>query len=161
MRTRELGPVVGALTAACAVAGSILTNPKSAWYRGLRKPAWQPPPAAFPLVWTTLYAAIGAAATRTIAGLEESGREPDADRFKAAYAANLVLNAAWSGVFFRAHALRPAVVVAAVLAGSAADLARRAVPTGRANSTPFLAYAAWCAFATALSAAVARRNPER
>jgi tryptophan-rich sensory protein len=158
MKTLEPGPVVGALTTACAVAGSILTNPKSAWYRSLRKPPWQPPPAAFPLVWTTLYAAIGAAATRTITGLEKGGRKSDADRFKAAYVVNLALNAAWSGIFFRAHALRPAVGVAAVLAASAADLARRARPTGRANTTPFLAYAAWCAFATALSAAVVRRN---
>ena len=157
-RWRRTIIAVGALTAGCAVLGSILTDPGSAWYRGLRKPAWQPPPTAFPLVWTTLFTGIAVAATATVAELEKEGEDAAAAAFKAAYLANLALNAAWSGVFFRAHATRAATVVAALLAASGADLARRAAPTGRGKAAVLGGYAAWCAFATALTRAVAVRN---
>jgi uncharacterized protein YbjT (DUF2867 family)/tryptophan-rich sensory protein len=158
LRWRRTVRVVGAATAACAVAGSVLTSPDSAWYRGLRKPSFQPPASAFPLVWTSLFTAIALAASATIAELEEAGKQEEADRFRTAYLANLAVNTAWSGLFFRAHALRTAAVVAGVLAGSAADLARRSAPLGKGKAGVFGAYAAWCAFATVLSASVARLN---
>jgi tryptophan-rich sensory protein len=143
------------------VAGSVLTAPGSWWYRTLRKPAWQPPAAAFPVVWTTLYTAIALAATATITELEDSGRQEDADQFKAALAANLALNATWSGLFFRLHALPLAAGAAGLLAVSGADLARRASAVGKGKAGVFGAYAAWCGFATLLGAAVARRNRGR
>ena len=72
-----------------------------------------------------------------------------------------MLNAGWSGLFFRAHHLPLATAGAAVLAGSSVDLARRAAQAGPGKAAALGAYAAWCTFATALSAAVARRNPGR
>lgn len=158
--SRTLGRV-GAGVAVTALAGSLLTDPRSAWYRGLRKPAWQPPAVAFPVVWTTLYALITVAATATSADLEERGRDAEAADFRRAFALNLVLNAGWSGLFFRAHHLPLATAGAAVLAGSSVDLARRAAQAGPGKAAALGAYAAWCTFATALSAAVARRNPGR
>ena len=50
--------VTTALTAAAALAGSLGTRPASDWYESLDKPDWQPPKAAFPLVWTPLYGLI-------------------------------------------------------------------------------------------------------
>ncbi|WP_084039908.1 tryptophan-rich sensory protein [Mycobacterium avium] len=47
--------------AAAAGAGSLAgakADPR--WYARLRQPAYQPPGAAFPLAWTTLYADIAA-----------------------------------------------------------------------------------------------------
>lgn len=149
---------VGAGVVVTAVAGSLLTEPNSAWYRGLRKPAWQPPAIAFPVVWTGLYALITVAATATSADLEERGRDAEAADFRRALALNLVLNAGWSGLFFRARNLPLATAGAAVLAGSSVDLARRGASTGPGKGAALGAYAAWCMFATALSAAVARRN---
>ena len=46
--------LVGAGVAACAVAGTLLNEPQSRWYRSLRKPDWQPAPAVFPIAWTAL-----------------------------------------------------------------------------------------------------------
>lgn len=149
---------VGAGVVVTAVAGSLLTEPNSAWYRGLRKPAWQPPAIAFPVVWTGLYALVAVAATATSADLEERGRDAEAADFRRALALNLVLNAGWSGLFFRARNLPLATAGAAVLAGSSVDLARRGASTGPGKGAALGAYAAWCMFATALSAAVARRN---
>lgn len=149
---------VAAGVVAAAGIGSLLTTPNSAWYRRVRKPAWQPPPVTFPLVWTGLYGLIWAAASSTIAELIEDDQPEQADAFGRALALNLVLNAAWSGVFFRAHRLRLATVTAAVLAVSSADLTRRAAASRRANAVALAPYVAWTAFAAVLSSALARRN---
>lgn len=157
-RWRRTALGVAAATTACAVVGSFLSAPDSAWYRGLRKPPWQPPGAAFPVVWTALYVGMCAAAVATITELEEVDREHEARLFRRAYGTNLVLNAAWSGLFFRVRNLPAATAGAALLALSSADLARRAGPRGSGRKVALGAYAAWTAFATALSAEVARRN---
>ncbi|MFT3835005.1 MAG: tryptophan-rich sensory protein [Micropruina sp.] len=149
---------VAAAVAATAVTGGLLTDPGSRWYRRLRKPSFQPPAAAFAPVWSTLYALITVAATATIADARETGRDEEAEEFQRALAANLALNASWSGVFFRGHAPVAATAVAGLLALSSADLARRAAPHGPGKAVALGVYAAWCGFATVLSAAVAARN---
>ena len=73
----------------------------------------------------------------------------------------MVLNAGWSGLFFKAHRPVLATAGAAALAASSADLARRVGATGRGKAAGIGAYAAWCGFATVLTAAIARRNRGR
>ena len=149
---------VAAGVAACAVVGSLLTKPDSAWYRSLKKPAWQPPPIAFPVVWSTLYGLIGVASASAIADLEETGKSEDAARFRRSLAVNLVLNAGWSGLFFRAKNPALAAVGAAVLAASSVELASKGAAAGPGKAAALGLYAAWCAFATGLSTEVARLN---
>ncbi|MGZ5394792.1 MAG: TspO/MBR family protein, partial [Mycobacterium sp.] len=44
-------------TAATAVIGGLASQPaQSAWYENLKKPPYQPPRQAFPIVWPVLYA---------------------------------------------------------------------------------------------------------
>lgn len=150
---------VGAAVGATALAGSLLTDPDSAWYRGLAKPPWQPPAVAFPVVWTALYGVVALAATSTIAELTEKGEEGEAEAFWAAFLVNMGLNAGWSGVFFRSRNLVAATVVAGALTGSSADLVRRGAAAGPGKAIGLGLYAGWCGFATALSGSVARRNP--
>jgi tryptophan-rich sensory protein len=145
-------------TAACAVVGSVLTNPQSNWYEGLRKPWFQPPGFAFPVVWTLLYGTTALGAAGTMAKLRDQGRDSEADSFRTAHRINLALNAGWSGAFFRSHSLGFATVWAAILAASSADLAKRAKAVSPTDSAPFVAYAAWCSFATLLSGSVAGLN---
>ncbi|HEX2857381.1 MAG TPA: tryptophan-rich sensory protein [Propionibacteriaceae bacterium] len=149
---------VGLGVVGTAVVGGLLTDPSSRWFRSLRKPPWNPPDWVFGPVWSTLYSTIVVAATSTICDLHEAGRDAEASRFSRALAANLVLNAGWSGVFFRTHRLGPAAVVAGLLAVSSADLARRAASVGRVKATGLGAYAAWSTFATVLSARIAGLN---
>ena len=85
-----------AVTATGAV-GGLATGPGSAWYRKLRKPAFQPPQQTFPIVWTSLYALIAGSSAHAIDEFRAAGRGGDADRFAAALGTNLVLNASWSG----------------------------------------------------------------
>lgn len=152
---------VGGQVAACAVAGSLLTDPENAWYRRLRKPSWQPPTLAFPVVWTALYAVITVAATSAIADLEEEGRQEEADAFKTALPLNLALNAGWSGLFFRARSPELATAGSAALAASSIDLARRGAAAGPGKAVGLGAYAAWCVFATLLSGTITRLNADR
>nr|NLD41137.1 NAD(P)H-binding protein [Actinomycetales bacterium] len=157
-RWRRTVARVGAGVAACAVAGSLLTDPNSRWFRGIRKPSWQPPPVAFPVVWTGLYGLIMVASASAIADLEEEGKHAEAAAYGRALAVNLALNSTWSGLFFRAHNPPLAAAGAAVLAVSSVDLARRGGEAGGGKALALGAYAAWCTFATALSTEIARLN---
>jgi len=158
--SRTLGTVAAAVIGT-AVAGGFFTDPGSRWYRSLRKPPIQPPPAVFGPVWSLLYGLITVSSAATIADTREQGHEDEAEQFERALAANLALNAAWSGVFFRGHALVPAAVTAGLLALSSADLTRRAARSGPGKAAALGVYTAWCTFATVLSTAIAIRNRKR
>jgi tryptophan-rich sensory protein len=140
--------------AAAAAAGSAATTPSSEWYRSLDKPAWQPPPAAFPAVWTSLYALIAIAGARALDRLPP----PERSRFWRTYAVNLGLNAAWTAVFFGARRPKLALLEIAALNASNLALLRRAWQTDRLAGAALLPYVAWTGFATALNGSIAARN---
>lgn len=145
----------GTAVAACAALGSVASREvRSPWYARLAKPAIQPPPIAFPIVWTTLYADVAVTSARAIDALEGDARSA----YVRALAVNLVLNAGWSWVFFRAHRVGGAVLAAGVLAASSVDLARRTWHAEPRAGLALVPYAGWCTFATVLSAAIWRRN---
>ena len=159
-RGRRNLAMIGAGVAACAAVGSLLADARSGWYEKLKKPSWQPPSTAFPIVWTSLYAIIAVSSATVVTRLEAQGRVDEASAFRRALAANLVLNAGWSALFFRAHNLPLATAGAAALASSSARLAKRASSVGSVPALGLAAYATWCAFATALSGKVAALNPD-
>jgi benzodiazapine receptor len=145
--------------AAAAGTGSIASPGRAAgWYSRVRKPAYQPPGAVFPVVWTTLYGDIAVTSAVAIDRLRAAGRHDEARRYAAALGVNLALNAGWTWLFFRFHKLGASAVGAAVLTASSADLARR---TAQADPKAGLAqslYPLWGAFATVLSAHIWRLN---
>jgi benzodiazapine receptor len=145
-----------AAVTAAAAAGSIATDPASPWYRTLRKPSWQPPPAAFPAVWTPLYALIAVAGTRA---LNNSRDEAERGAFARSYGINLGLNAAWTLLFFGAK--RPKLALAEIVTLNVSNvlLWRRAARTDRLAGAALAPYVAWTLFATALNTAIVRRNP--
>lgn len=149
---------VSAAVLGCAVAGSLASDPTSRWYRSLDKPSWIPPGWAFPVAWTLLYADLAASGAAALTTADREGTPQDVSRLRTALGTNLVLNAAWSALFFRSRRPGLATVEAAALAASSAHLrglvARQAPGWGRALAP----YPAWCTFATALSAEVWRRN---
>ena len=157
---RNLLAVAGAVAATAAV-GGLATTPKSRWYSRLDLPPWQPPGWAFGAVWTPLYADIVATTSAALTACERDGRDEEAAGLRRALAVNLVLNAGWSVVFWRLRKPRLATVEAAALALSSADLTRRVAEVDRARGLALAPYAGWTAFATALTAEIARRNPQR
>ncbi|HET7477350.1 MAG TPA: TspO/MBR family protein [Dermatophilaceae bacterium] len=155
MFTKTL-PVTAAATAACAVLGAAASRDvDSDWYRSLAKPSFQPPGQVFGLVWTPLYADI---AISSAVALDAAPDSSAATAYRRALGLNLLLNTGWSVVFFRLHRVGAAVAAAAALTASSADLARRTYAADRRAGLAIAPYAAWCGFATVLSAAIWRRN---
>ena len=119
------------------------------WYLELAKPPWTPPGWLFGPVWTALYATIGVAAWLIWRG---HGFRPVAAWW--AWGTQLVLNAAWSWIFFGLQAPGLALLEIVVLGGTVAFtivLFWRLRPAAGALLLPYLA---WVAFATALNAAI-------
>jgi translocator protein len=145
--------------AAAAGTGSIASpGPAGGWYSRLRKPAYQPPAAVFPIAWATLYGDIAATSAAAIDGFRATGQEDKARQYSAALGINLALNAGWSWLFFRYHKLGASALGAAVLTVSSADLARRAAQVNPRAGVALAAYPVWGAFATILSTHIWRLN---
>ena len=143
-----------ALAVGSAVVGGLATDPDSRWFRRLDKPAFYPPPQAFGIVWSALYTGIAWAGGEVLSRADGQQRHD----FGRAYAANLALNTAWTPLFFRAHRPWLATAESALLTASSVDLVRRADRVSRPAAAALVPYAAWTAFATVLSGAIARRN---
>jgi translocator protein len=125
------------------------------WFDGLAKPFFMPPGWVFGMVWPILYALLGVALAMILA-------EPPTDRRRNAlilFFAQLVLNFAWSPLFFAAHAIRLALGVIVVMVGLAALAAgqfRRIRPLAGILMLPYLL---WLCFAAALNSAIDNLNP--
>jgi translocator protein len=148
------------LAVAAAVGTGSIASPKRVptWYSRLRKPPYQPPGAAFPAVWTTLYGDIAATSAVAIDRFRAAGQHDKARRYAAALSVNLLLNAGWSWLFFRYHKLGASALGAAALTASSADLARRTAQTNPRAGLALSLYALWCAFATVLVTHIWRLN---
>ncbi|MFH8800994.1 TspO/MBR family protein [Streptomyces sp. NPDC017936] len=158
-RSRRGGPWLRYGSAAAAVTVSAVTGARavdadSAWYRSLRKPSWQPPSWAFGAVWTPLYASIAYAAGRAW-GVPAQRRRA---ALTASLAVNLTLDAGWNRLFFHHRSPRAGLAGTLLLDLSTVDLIRRTARVDRQAAAVLVPYAAWCAFATALNASLARRN---
>ena len=151
MKARTLAGTAAA-TAATAILGGLASRPaQSTWYEKLKKPPYQPPRQAFPIVWPVLYADIAVTSATTLDQLEERGHQQQRRAYIAALVSNLVLNGSWSWLFFNQRRLGTSAIAAAALTISSADLTRRSIAVQGAKAAPLAAYPAWCAFATALS----------
>lgn len=144
----------GAAVTATAVVGGLGTDVRSRWYLRLDKPDWQPPGWAFGPAWTTLYGLIAIGSARAL----DHASPAERPALWRALGTNLVLNAGWNWLFFKARRPDLALAEVLVLEASSLDLARRAGRADPAAGRLFWPYAAWVAFATALNASIARRN---
>jgi uncharacterized protein YbjT (DUF2867 family)/tryptophan-rich sensory protein len=124
------------------------------WYQTLSRPAWTPPDWVFGPVWTTLYFLMAIAAwlvwrrTGWSAGRTALGL----------FALQLVLNVAWSGLFFTLRspgfALVDIVLLWAAIAATLWSFGR--VSTLAASL--FVPYLLWVSYATALNWAIWKMN---
>lgn len=140
-----------------AALGALATNPRSAWYLELVKPSWQPPGWLFGPVWTLLYALIATSAVITWHATEGNARR----ELMLLFAVNLMLNLAWSALFFRAHSPLGGGVEILLLLASIAHLAWRCSSVSPVASWLLAPYFAWVAFATVLNWTIAVLNWEK
>jgi benzodiazapine receptor len=154
MRPITLVKTTGAVLLTAALGGLASRPAQSDWYEKLRKPGFQPPRQAFPIVWPLLYADIAAVSAGTVDQLNDQGDHSQARAYSILLALNLVLNGSWTWLFFSRRKLGASAVAAAALTVSSADLTRRAVRTRGAGAGVLGLYPLWCAFATLLSSRI-------
>lgn len=128
----------------CAPALSFGTGMPGAWYASLSKPSWNPPSWLFGPAWTFLYMLMAVAAWLV-------WKRAGFSRPLVLYFVQLALNAAWTPLFFGAHAIGWALIeiVALWIAILATLLSFRRVDT----TAGWLLgpYLAWVTFATFLN----------
>ncbi len=152
-RHRDLAGLAGFIVLCLAVGalGSIATSASvETWYPTLAKPSFNPPAWVFAPVWTTLYLMIAVSGWMV-------WRAYGFQRARAAFAAygiQLVLNLAWSFLFFGAQAVGAALIEIIVLLAAIILTIVRFRPLHPGAATLLVPYAAWAAFATLLNASI-------
>ena len=131
------------------------SGPGNVWFAALVKPSLYPPPQVFGIVWSALYVLIGIALVLVITARGAPGRWMAIG----AFVGQLLLNLAWSPLFFGAHRMLAALVLLVVLDLAivvAIVLMRRVRPLAAWLMLPYLA---WCLFATLLNWQFLAVNP--
>lgn len=121
------------------------------WYAGLNKPAFNPPDWVFAPTWSVLYVLIAVAGARVWL---RGRREPA----MSLWWLQLLLNFAWSPVFFSLHMIGPALVIILLLAATVITFIIASWRVDRLSALMLLPYAAWVLFAGVLNGAILLLN---
>jgi tryptophan-rich sensory protein len=126
------------------------------WYQNLRKPKWTPPNWAFPLVWSVLFCAIAVSGWLVweAAGLA-------AWPALALYAIHLLVNAAWSFLFFGIKRLDWAMAEVICLWMVILAVAIAFAPISLPAALLLTPYLAWVTIAAALNLRLLQLNGPR
>ena len=121
------------------------------WYQGLNKPIFNPPSYLFGIVWPVLYLLVA------IAGWRVFSSEGDMPGW-GLWVGQMLLNFAWSPIFFGAHHIFWAMwVLVAILALSLSFMAT-SWHRDRIAAFCFVPYVAWLAFAFILNFSIWAMN---
>lgn len=155
-RTRGIGFILFILICLGAGGlGAIATTPEiDSWYKTIEKPSWNPPGYVFGPVWTTLYAMMGVAAWSV---WKPQGFTAGAIPLTL-FGLQLVLNVAWSWIFFGAHqpgwAFAEIVVLWLAIVATTVTFFRCSKLAGWL----MVPYLAWVSFASLLNFTIWRLN---
>lgn len=126
------------------------------WFDALLKPTWFPPGWVFGAVWSLLYVLMGVAIAMILNARGAHGRNVAISVF----AGQLLLNFAWSPLFFAAHrvtlALGLILLILAVAVAATIAFAR----IRKAAGWLMLPYLAWLLFAAILNWKIDQLNPD-
>jgi translocator protein len=143
-----------ALNLAAAASGAVFRP--GDWYASLDKPSWVPPNWAFPLVWSVLYAMITASGWLV---WQQAGWS--ALPALSIYVLSLVLNAAWSGLFFGQRRMDLAMIDVVLLWLSIAAVIALFWPIRALAALLLVPYLAWVTVASALNLRMIQLNGTR
>jgi len=130
-----------------------LTRDSMSVYSQIVKPSFAPPSWLFPVAWGLLYAAMSVSLWLIIR------TDVPSRRIIVLYATQLLVNLVWPFIFFTLQAFGLAFWWLILLLALVIWLMIRAFQVTPAAGWLLVPYAAWCAFASVLSFAVARLNP--
>ena len=124
------------------------------WFDALQKPSFMPPGWTFGVVWPVLYAMLGVALAMVLV-------EPPSDRRRFAlilFFIQMVLNFAWSPIFFAAHDIALAKWVIFIMAAVAAAAAGQFLRVKRDAGVLMIPYLGWLVFAAMLNSTIEALN---
>lgn len=151
-RPRDWALLVAFIVVVVGIGGLIGSqSAPGAWYQGLEKPPFNPPNWVFAPVWFTLYVMIAVAGWRTWMR----------DRSGAAmklWTGQMLLNWAWTPVWFIAQMLWPAFAIIVVLLALIIVFIAVSWRSDRLAALLFVPYAAWVGFASVLNLSIALLN---
>lgn len=153
-KAAALGAFAGMTAGAALLGASAIRGATDDWYDGLRKPRLTPPKAVFGPVWSGLYALIAVSGYRV-------WKAPRSRRRRAAlglWGAQLVLNAAWTPLFFGLRRPLAALVDLVALTGTASAYAAVARKVDRPAAIMMLPYLGWLGLAGVLNEEIWRLN---
>lgn len=153
-KAAALGAFAGMTAGAALLGASAMRGATDDWYDGLRKPRFTPPKAVFGPVWSGLYALIALSGYRV-------WKAPRSRPRRAAlglWGAQLVLNAAWTPLFFGLRRPLAALVDLVALTGTASAYAAVARKVDRPAAIMMLPYLGWLGFAGVLNEEIWRLN---
>ena len=149
--------VLGAIVWLAVVFGAAFLGSRflpDEWYRGLAKPAWNPPNSIFAPVWTVLYLLMAGAAWLVWSRDGVGGALIPLSLF----IVQLLLNTAWTWLFFGRHrpdlALADILVLWIVLLATLLSFWKQETLAGAL----LIPYLAWVSFATVLNWTIWRKN---
>ncbi|MFI6908300.1 TspO/MBR family protein [Nonomuraea sp. NPDC050394] len=152
VRTWATLPIFVVAVVLVAAVGSVAAMDAGSTYLALRRPAWAPPPWLFGPAWTVLYALIA------VSGWLAWSTRRDPAAF-VVYGGQLVLNAAWTPLFFAAgqYGLAFADIVALGLLIVATIVLFWRIR--RVAALLLVPYLLWVSYAAALNLAIWQLNP--
>ena len=131
------------------------SGPDNPWFVALAKPAINPPPIAFPIVWTALYIMMGFALALVVTASGARGRRLAVGMF----VAQLALNLAWSPLFFGLHRIWAGLMLIIVLDLVAIGTVVLFAKVRKAAAWLMVPYIAWLLFASLLNWQFWQMNP--
>jgi tryptophan-rich sensory protein len=153
--------ILAAFVAAALAAGAIgavfspaVSAAANHWYAMLLKPAWAPPDSWFAPVWIALYVMMGTSAW--LIWRERYHRSRSAAL--AAYAVQLLLNAAWAPLFFGAKNIGAGLFVIVALWLAIVWTIREFAAVRALAAWMLVPYLIWVGFASALNLSIWKLN---
>ncbi|WP_300398184.1 TspO/MBR family protein [uncultured Sphingobium sp.] len=126
------------------------------WFAALDKPALMPPGWAFGVAWTILYVLMALAFAIVLHARGAQARGVAVGLFLL----QLVMNLAWSPLFFRMHQVDAALILIVALIVAVGLAIRYFWRIRRLAGILMLPYLAWLCFAAVLNYEIGRLNPD-
>jgi len=127
----------------------------SAWFSALELPAIYPPGWIFGVAWTILYALLGL----SLAVIDEAAGARGRGVAVLAFIVQLVINLAWSPMFFGSHQITGALILILLLDVAVLVTVVLFWRVRRSAAVLLLPYLAWILFATVLTYQIRQANP--
>ncbi|KAI0702890.1 TspO/MBR-like protein [Cytidiella melzeri] len=139
---------------------------KGSWYKNLRFPPGRPPNVLFPLVWTSLYVAMGYASHLAVRAYDRPFQMTSelslASVGIALYYTQLAMNVLWTPLFFVRKQTKLALADCTLLTLTTMWMTKALHgPTTGKTTWLLLPYCAWLSYATYLNAGVVYLNEGR